>query len=279
MNHEASATAATAIRVGAVTYLNAKPLVVALEEVAPQVEVVLDYPSRLADALAEGRLDVAMIPSIEYARGQRARGYRIISDACIACNGRVASVKLYSRVPVGKIRTLALDEGSRTSATLVRILLKERFDVTPATTPLPLGSALGDSTADAVLLIGDRGMLIPDGDFEFVWDLGEEWTNWTGLPFIFALWIAGPGANLPGAAALLEAARDRGVARLAEIARHEAPVVGVPEAECLTYLRDRLRFRFGPRERQGLERFYELAGKVDLAPPDVKLEFYGASPT
>ena len=121
------------IRVGAVTYLNARPLVVALGELAPRMQVVMDHPSRLADALAAGRLDVAMIPSIEYARGQ---GYTIISDACIACDGPVRSVKLFGRVPVQQIRTLALDEGSRTSAALVRILLRERFGVTPETLPL-----------------------------------------------------------------------------------------------------------------------------------------------
>ena len=96
------------IRVGAVTYLNAEPLIVALAELAPHARSSIDYPSRLADALAAGRLDVAMIPSIEYARHP---GYTIVSDACIACDGPVRSVKLYGRVPVEDIHTLALDEG------------------------------------------------------------------------------------------------------------------------------------------------------------------------
>ncbi len=262
---------AAPLRIGAVTYLNARPLVVALGELAPQLQVVMDHPSRLADALAAGRLDVAMIPSIEYARG---RGYTIISDACIACRGPVRSVKLFGRVPVEEIRTLALDEGSRTSAALVRILLQERFGARPKTLPLPIGASLNDSPADAVLLIGDRGMAMPDGGFEFVWDLGEEWSRWTGLPFVFALWIARPGVALHGVGELLAAARDAGLTRLAEIARREAPLIGVPEEDCLTYLRDRLTFRFGPPERQGLERFYALAGQQGLAPAGVKLAFY-----
>jgi chorismate dehydratase len=245
--------------------------VVALGELAPQLQVVMDHPSRLADALAAGRLDVAMIPSIEYARGQ---GYTIISDACIACRGPVRSVKLFGRVPVEEIRTLALDEGSRTSAALVRVLLQERFGVQPQTLPLPIGATLADTPADAVLLIGDRGMAMADGGFEFVWDLGEEWSRWTGLPFVFALWIARPGVELGGVGELLAAARDAGLTRLAEIARREAPLIGVPEEDCLTYLRDRLTFRFGPPERQGLERFYALAGQQGLAPAGVKLAFY-----
>jgi chorismate dehydratase len=267
------------IRIGAVTYLNARPLVFSLAKLAPQVpklapplEVVVDLPSRLADALGAGRLDVAMIPSIEYARGD---DYTIISDACIACDGPVRSVKLYSRVPVERIRTLALDEGSRTSAAMVRILLKERFDVWPETRPLPIGAAPDDVPADAVLLIGDRGMLPANGAFEFEWDLGEQWSQWTGLPFVFAMWIARPGIDLSGVGAVLSAARDDGIRRLDEIAREAAPTIGIPESECLAYLRDNLEFHLGPRQRQGVERYFMLAGRHGLAPAGVTLRFHG----
>ncbi len=259
------------VRVGAVTYLNARPLVEALGEIDPTVEIVFDHPSRLADALAAGRLDVAMIPSIEYVRQP---GYRIISDACIACDGPVRSVKLYGRTTVEDIRSLALDEGSRTSAALARILLKERFGVAPETRPLPIGAALEDSSADAALMIGDRGIAMADGDFEFVWDLGAEWSRWTDLPFVFALWIARPGVDLHGVGAALAQARDMGLGRLEEIARREAPKVGLSQRECLSYLRDNLKFHFGPRQRQGLERFFALAGRHGLAPKEVLLDFY-----
>ncbi|MBU4272993.1 MAG: menaquinone biosynthesis protein [Planctomycetes bacterium] len=259
------------VRVGAVTYLNARPLVEALGEIDPTVEMVFDHPSRLADSLAAGRLDVAMIPSIEYARQP---GYSIISDACIACDGPVRSVKLYGRTAVEDVCTLALDEGSRTSAALARILLKERFGVTPETRPLPIGASLEDSSADAALMIGNRGIAMADGDFEFVWDLGWEWSRWTGLPFVFALWIARPGVDLHGVGAALAQARDVGLGRLEEIARREAPKVGLSERECLSYLRDNLKFHFGPRQRQGLERFFALAGRHGLAPKGVQLAFH-----
>ncbi len=259
------------IRVGAVTYLNARPLVFSLAKLAPRAEIVVDLPSRLADSLAAGRLDVAMIPSIEYARRP---GYTIISDACIACDGPVWSVKLYSRVPLERLRTLALDEGSRTSAALARILLKERFGISPEPRPFPIGVSLDDTSADAALLIGDRGMLPTDGAFEFEWDLGEEWSRWTGLPFVFAMWIARPGLDLSGVGEVLAAARDDGIARLEEIARQAAPAIGVPEADCLSYLRDYLEFHLGTRQRQGLEHFYALAGRHQLAPAGVKLNFY-----
>ncbi|MGD0898742.1 MAG: menaquinone biosynthesis protein [Thermoguttaceae bacterium] len=250
------------LRIGAVAYLNAQPLVYGLERLAPEARVVVDFPSRLADGLAEDRLDVAIVPSIEYLRRP---GYTIVSDACIACEGPVRSVKLFSRVPLHEIRSLALDEGSRTSVALARILLKERFGLHPELVPLPLGMRLADAPAEAAVLIGDRAMREPEGDFEYVWDLGGAWFDWTGLPLVFALWVARPGAEAAPIGRILSAARDEGVGRLAEIARREAPVVGLPEADCLSYLRDHLRFHFGPRQRQGLARFLDLAVRHGLA--------------
>jgi chorismate dehydratase len=243
-------------RIGAVRYLNAKPLTHALAKTAPWAEVIYDFPSRLADRLADGDLDVAMIPSVEYARHP---GYRIVSDACIACRGPVLSVKLYGRVPPEKIRTLALDEGSRTSAVLSQILLREQFDIRPEIQPLPLGSDISEVAADAVLLIGDRGMATVNGKFDFIWDLGERWMAWSGLPFVFALWIARPNIESQCLAKALADARDQGLRCLEEIAAKEAPKLAISEAECLTYLRDHLHFCFGEREQAGLQRFYELA--------------------
>lgn len=259
------------IRVGAVTYLNTRPLIVALPEIDPRLEIVTDYPSRLADALLDGQLDVATIPSIEYARHPE---FTIVSDACIACDGPVRSVKLYGRVPVEDIQTLGLDVGSRTSAALTKVLLRERFGIVPKLRSLPIGVELGDMPADAVLVIGDRGMAPVNKTFEFVWDLGEEWSRWTGLPFVFSLWVARPGVDLRGLEKTLALARDAGLTRLAEIARQEAPQTGIPEEDCLSYLRDHLEFRFGRRQQQGLERFFALAAKHRLAPEGVTLRFY-----
>jgi chorismate dehydratase len=250
------------VRIGAVRYLNAWPLTFCLPRLAPAARIVTDLPSRLADGLWAGRFDVALVPSIEYLRNP---GCKIVSDACIASDGAVRSIRLYSRMPLERIGSLALDEGSRTSAALVRIWLKERFGLTPALEPLAIGAGAGDCAADAVMLIGDRGMRPVDGQFEFGWDLGEEWTRWTGLPFVFAMWVARPGAAWPRAAAALGAARDEGVTRLPEIARQAAPVVGIPEAECLSYLRDHLEFRLGARQRQGLDLFFQLAARHGLA--------------
>jgi chorismate dehydratase len=251
------------LRLGAVAYLNTKPLVHQLGDFAPWAEIVYDVPSRLADGLAAGTLDVALIPSIEYLRDP---GYRIVSDACIGCRGPVLSVKLFFRPPPGETRTLALDEGSRTSVALARILLAERFDVHPRTVPLPIGASADDVAADAVLLIGDRAIRSPAGRWAEVWDLGEEWCRWAKLPFVFALWVARPGVEIEGIEEALRSARDAGVAHLDEIARAEGAAVGLTSGECLAYLRDNLHFRLEERERQGLDLFLNHAARLGLAP-------------
>ena len=175
------------LRIGAVSYLNSKPLVEHLPELFPEAIIREDFPSRLADDLAAGKLDVALIPSVEFFRGE---DYEIVSDACVAARGPVFSVKLYSRVPWSDIRSLGLDEGSRTSAALAKILLGERFGVEPETIPFRLGDDIEACPADAVLMIGDRAMRPQDEKFHATWDLGEEWFQWTGLPFVFAMWVA-----------------------------------------------------------------------------------------
>jgi len=256
------------LRIGAVNYLNTKPLVYDLVRFAPGAEVAFDLPSRLADGLAEGRFDIALIPSIELFQHP---SYAVVSDACIACRGPVLSVKLFCRVPPPDIRTLALDEGSRTSVALVRTLLKNRFGIEPQLEPLPIGARLADSTADAVLLIGDRAIHSPPGEFAAIWDLGDEWCRWSELPFVFALWTARAGTDLQGLETALGLARDAGVANLESIAVREAPRLGLTQPQCLSYLRDNLHFYAGAREIKGLERFYRCAAELGLAPDGFEL--------
>jgi chorismate dehydratase len=169
-------------------------------------------------------------------------------------------------VPMERIRSLALDEGSRTSATLVRILLRERVGITPKTSLLPIGADARDADTDAVLLIGDRAIQPPTFEFVEQWDVGEQWCSWAELPFVFAMWVA-RSANLPKELAVaLQAARDAGVQNLQSIAQQEADRVGLSIDACLSYLRDNLYFYLGPREQQGLELFRQHAAATGLAP-------------
>ena len=258
-----------AIRVGAVSYLNTVPLVDGLAADQPHdIELTFDLPSRLADQLAAGTLDVGLIPCIEFFQNP---SYEIISDACIACRGPVWSVKLLSRTPFEAIRSLSLDEGSRTSAALVRILLNQRYSIEPDLCKLPMGADVGSSQTDAVLIIGDRAMHTQQFEAEFPhqWDLGEQWRAWSGLSFVFAMWVGRSDLSAPHIASIdqaLSAARDRGVSRLETIAKEQASRFDLTETQCLHYLRDNLYFHLGEQERAGLRRFRELAHELSLAP-------------
>ncbi|WP_233199106.1 MULTISPECIES: menaquinone biosynthetic enzyme MqnA/MqnD family protein [Pirellulaceae] len=250
-------------RVGAVRYLNTKPLVHGLGDADTPFTLSFDYPSHLADQLSLGLLDVALIPSIEYFLGD---GYRIITDACIGCLGPVWSVKIFFRVPPQQVQTLALDEGSRTSAALAKILLAERLGVRPRLQALPLGSDMRDCEADAILLIGDRAIHPPAIDAVEVWDLGETWVEWTGLPFVFAMWVARPGVATEAIAQHLMQARNSGLENLPEIAEREAANYQLTTSECFQYFHDNLHFTLGPQEKTALTRFYDYAVGLDLAP-------------
>jgi len=258
------------LNIGAVSYLNSRPLVQTLGQLLPESRITLDFPSRLADQLACGSLDVALIPSVEYFRRP---GYEVVSDACVAARGEVLSVKLYCRVHPGKIRRLALDEGSRTSAALTKVILAEHFGVFPQTEPLKLDCSTTDTTADAVLLIGDRAMHSPAESFVRVIDLGQFWYEWTGLPFVFAMWVARQDAFTEGIDEYLAQARDMGVRMIPSIAAREAPRLGLSELVAQRYLTHNLHYHLTSAEKNGLRLFCDLATQHQLVNPDVELVF------
>jgi chorismate dehydratase len=261
------------IRVGAVEYLNTKPLICDLERIAPQVELVLEVPSRLADWLAEGRLDVALIPVIEYFR---AGTYTVVPNISIASRGPVLSVTLFSRVPWSGIRRVALDEGSRTSAALCQILLRQRHGVQPEILALALDQQAEQVDADAVLLIGDRAMHACLPGFPHAYDLGQEWHDWIGLPFVYAFWAVRESVDLGLVEPALHEAKRRGLDRIGPIAHDEAPKLGLDAGFCRRYLQSIIHFELGPREQAGLHHYYMLACQLGLARRGINLECYRA---
>jgi chorismate dehydratase len=234
----------------------------------------MDVPSRLAAQLEAGLLDVALIPSVEYLRGSRL-GYEIIEGFAIAARGPVRSVKLFSRVPLDRIERLALDEGSRTSQALTRVWLDAAHGIRPAKIEsLPLGVSVLESTADAVLVIGDRAMRVPAGPFHVVVDLAEAWQNLTGLPFVFALWVARKCVELGELPAALAKSRSEGLAHADELARVHGPRLGLDFATCYDYLTRSLSYELGETELAGLTRFAAMAAALGLAPEGVQLVFH-----
>jgi chorismate dehydratase len=260
-----------------VSYLNTKPLVEGLDELADEFDLIFDLPSRLADRLHAGDLDVALIPSIEAV----SHHYKIVSDACIACRGEVWSVKLMCRDDELRIDTLALDEGSRTSSVLAQIILAQKFDVHPRLQLLDIDADWRECSADAVLIIGDRAMKASDSRFPVEIDLGKLWYDWTGLSFVFAVWAARESercspADLDRISRILSTARDQGVANVERIAREQSRHFGLTDQECHAYLSKHLHFTLGESEKIGLEMYCRYASRMMLLTEPGPICFHAA---
>jgi len=262
-------------KIGAVSYLNTKPLVEGMGESATKYEVIFDLPSRLADRLANEELDVALIPVIEAVSNPN---YTIASDACIACHGPVWSVKLMSRVPGPEIKSLALDEGSRTSCALTRVFLAKKFGVEPECKSLGIDQDWQQTQTDAVLIIGDRAMNATADEFPHVWDLGEAWNDWTGKPFVFAVWAARPGVELESLARFLGQSRDLGLQNIDKICADQSSRYSLTNEQCLRYLREYLHFCLGAEEKSGMELFFQYASELSIISQSSELQFYDCQP-
>ena len=259
------------VRLGAVAYLNTKPLVEGLEDRTDLFTIRFDVPSQCAALLHEGRVDLGLIPAIEYLRGD----YRIVPGVAIGSDGPIASVAMFSRVPIDRIATLALDISSRTSVALTRILCAKRWGIAPRLTPAEPDLRAMLARADAALLIGDPALATnPDALGITKVDLGSEWHALTGLPFVYAVWTGREGAAGAVHVAELTAARDRGVAAIADIARRVGHGDTRATTRALHYLRDNLKYDLGERELAGLCRFHELAAESGLVPGLRDLRFY-----
>ncbi len=272
------------VRLGAVEYLNARPLIVGLPD--ELFDVRLDTPSQCAELLHAGQTDLGLIPSIEYLRAPAGQQYRIVPDVAIGSFGPVASVALYTTRPVGDIRSIALDTSSRTSIALTRVLCQKVFRMSPLLESQgPDLEAMLDR-CDAGLLIGDRALLTEGGpmrvggrevDVEKV-DLGRVWSEHTGLPFVYACWVGRPGAIGGEHVRQLQRVRDRAVAAPEAVAA--AYFADQPEhvARGTRYLQDNIRYVLGPAERDGLERFYRYAAEVGVVPTADPLRFFECTP-
>jgi chorismate dehydratase len=281
------------IRLGAVGYLNARPLVYGLERV-PGFDIRYDTPAECARLLHAHQTDVGLIPSIEYLRGPEP--YAIVPGAGVTSNGPVASVAIYTRREPRDIRTIAMDSSSRTSVALAAILLRREFGISadPVSMAPDLDAML--SAADAALIIGDVALLLdhtavrlkPDTTDATVRlkpdttdasairkiDLGELWTRSTGLPFVYAVWTGWPNAVTADDVAALQHARDEGVAHADAVARAYYPDDPERQAVAARYLRDNIRYRVGDEELDGLRTFFRYAAELNLASFDGRLRFF-----
>jgi chorismate dehydratase len=261
----------SALRLGAVSYLNTKPLVYGLEARPDQFDVRFDVPAKCAELLHEGRVDLGLIPAIEYLRGR----YLIVPDISIASHGPVATVAVFTRKPIGEVKTVALDLSSRTSVALTRVLCAKHWKIAPRFLPAEPDLDVMLQCADAALVIGDPAFEIDPARQQVTKiDLGAEWNALTGLPFVYAMWVGRPGAATPEQCRALQQARDAGVAHLPTIAKQAGNGNARLEQRALSYLRDNLKFRLGSAEQAGLRRFHELAAEIGAVPGVEPLRFY-----
>ena len=262
------------IRVGAVTYLNARPLVYGLEH-SDRFLIRYDIPSECARLLHAHETDIGLIPSIEYLRGPAA--YWMVPGPAVTSRGPVASVAIYTRREPRDIRTIAMDSSSRTSVALATVLLRRRFDAAPEPAPMAPDLEAMLAQADAALIIGDTALFL---DHEAAGvrkiDLGEEWTAMTGLPFVYACWTGWPGAVGPSDVTALRRARDAGIAQSNAVAAAYYPDDTPRQAVARHYLRDNIRYVMGADEVEGLTRFFRYAAELDLVTFDGTLRFYDA---
>lgn len=275
-------------RLGAVSFLNSRPLTYGLE--GPGIEatgveargtgdapfdLMYDVPSACAEALTAGRIDVGLIPVIEYARRG---GGCVVPGLAIGSLGEVLTVRLFYRGDLQSVRRIAADTSSRTSVALLSILLRAKFGITPSIVPASpdLDAMLHD--ADAALLIGDPVLPLVESEGAAAerhsLDLGQEWRDFTGHPFVFAFWAGADGALTSAHVQRLQQARSDGEQHLPEIAaafqRERAGSAELYER----YLRDHICYDLGAQQIAGLNEFFRLAvehGIITSIPP---LRFY-----
>ena len=278
------------LRIGCVKYVNARPLIRGWPD-----DVEFDHPSALCQRLANGELDVALVSSFEYLRNPL---YRIVDDVSISSHGPVYSVVVTYCGEISNVEEIALDPASQTSVNLLRCLLKE-LGLKPRLASGVLGSTglqsatgrirrgepvVSGSLPDkdrARLIIGDQAIHFRQkhaGEFQF-WDLGEQWKKLTGLPFVYALWLIRPEVtDAKSIAQRLRKLRDKNLRSLDDLIEEAVAGVGLsavasakkddlgPGRELnrqflLRYFRKHLRFSFGEKEKQGLQRFAHLCAK------------------
>ena len=238
-------------KVSAVSYLNTIPFVHGLRqsELINTIDLQLDYPSMCADKLINGIVNLALVPVVVI---PKLKNSYIISDYCIGANGAVDTVCLYSDVPIDKIESIVLDYQSRTSVALLKILLKEYWKLNPEFKKSAVGFEDNIKGKHAALVIGDRAFSL-NTKHEFIYDLSAIWKEMTGLPFVFAAWVA--NKELPkGFINTFNKALEKGLSNIDKALALEAD--SYPNCESLEdYLNNKISYTLDAEKQKGLELF------------------------
>ncbi|MBA3440125.1 MAG: menaquinone biosynthesis protein, partial [Pyrinomonadaceae bacterium] len=262
-------------RIAASSYLNSVPLIWSFMRGAQQscVELITDAaPARCADLLAHAAVDAALVPVIEY---QRIPEILIVPEVCVGARHIVRSVRIATRgAELKDARTVALDTSSRTSAALTQIIFREFLGRVPQFTPCEPDLNRMLDAHDAALIIGDPGMTF-EGEGLRIFDVASLWREFTGLSFVFAMWMAREGVQDKIRKVDFAGARDEGLAQVEVIAAQYEDLLNLPRRELCAYLLENICYELDDEMRTGLELFYKLAYKHNLIPSRRPLRMLG----
>jgi chorismate dehydratase len=287
------------LRFGCHDFLNSRPFTFAFTQgvIEPGFDLHFDAPAALARRLKDGDLDLSLIPSIEYATGD---SYRIVKDFAIVSTGRVDSVLLFGKTEMNKMKTVAVDERSRTSSAMLRILFKEKLGFLPEFVTCEANLRKMLEVADGGLLIGDAALQIASKDYRIharnylqlsrlarafppftkggqEYDLGLEWYRLTEKPFVHALLAVRPGIDRNDLRAVLKQLREAkryGLSKISEIAEQEWERLVLVKERCAEYLTKRIRYEMSDVDAEGLSYFFGMARKHGVLSQPVELKFY-----
>lgn len=245
------------LRLTAVSYLNTKPFIYGLfrSPVSEQIELSLNIPSVCAQKLANGEADLALAP---VAILPQLREAFLVSDFCIGASGPVKTVCIFSEKPLEQITRIYLDYHSKTSAALAPILCKEYWGINPEFVPATAGFEQQIKGNTAGLVIGDRAIGLGNR-FPFVYDLGEAWVKWTGLPFVFAAWVS----TRPLPTEFIQrfnTALQAGIAYVPELTQI---IPAIPDFDLESYFRHNISYELNEAKWQGLNHFLKFLPEAD----------------
>ena len=254
------------IQVGTVPYCNAFPLIHYLPEYLPDVSLSEWFPSAMRRQLVEGKIDLALMPVAELLSLPQCK---IVSNCCIACNGAVRSVLLFSRKPIEQIQSISLDTASRSSVMICEVLLRHFYGLRPEKRRLETNQNPDVCRTDAFLIIGDRALAYRPSDcWTYCYDIGELWKEKTGLPLVFAAWIGfSPLVLEPSVTLALESSRDRGLREIESVLdAKERQGVSLPlgREQVLDYYRRAVVYTMGEEEHAGLQCFLRLGATLNF---------------
>jgi predicted solute-binding protein len=290
------------LRISIVEFLNTAPLVWGFTDgpLAGRHDLSFAVPSQCAEDLRAGRVDVGIIPAIEY---QRMENVVALPGMAVAAKNEVRSILVISKMPIEQARSFALDTNSRSSVGLVRLLCDGHWKIAPEFIDAPPDAEKMMEQADAALIIGDPALRLrlqmdalegkvpgggccglDEGDHPvknvqtlFIYDVAQQWREMTGLPCVLAIWVARRGAVTPEILADFQASREYGLAHIGDIAEGAALKLDLPPRELERYLNENIDFSLDEENLAGLRLYYERCARAGLIPKARELEFLGAA--